>query len=143
VPFQGAAPSLQAALSGTTDIASVAIARLVGHIKSGALKALVQTGAERWPDMPDVPTMTEAGVPNAVIETSQMLLAPAGTPAAIVDKLTNATREVLQKPEVQEKTANAGFRIKYESPQELHARMLREIPFWREIVDRAGLVAKQ
>jgi tripartite-type tricarboxylate transporter receptor subunit TctC len=143
VPFQGAAPSLQAALSGTTDIASVAIAGLVGHIKSGALKALVQTGAERWPDMPDVPTMTEAGVPNAVIETSQMLLAPAGTPAAIVDKLTNATREVLQKPEVQEKMANAGFRIKYESPQELHARMLREIPFWREIVDRAGLAAKQ
>ncbi len=143
VPFQGAAPSLQAAMSGTTDIASVTIAGLIGHIKSGALKALVQTGAERWPDMPDVPTMTEAGIPNAVIETSQMLLAPAGTPAAIVDKLTSATHEVLQKPDVQEKMANGGFRIKYEGPQELHARMLREIPFWREIIDRAGLAAKQ
>jgi tripartite-type tricarboxylate transporter receptor subunit TctC len=143
VPFQGAAPSLQAALSGTTDIASVAIAGLVGHIKSGALKALVQTGAERWPDLTDVPTMSEAGIPNAVIETSQMLLAPAGTPEAVVNKLAEATRDVLQKPEVQEKMANAGFRVKYEGPQELHARMLREIPLWREIVDRAGLAAKQ
>jgi tripartite-type tricarboxylate transporter receptor subunit TctC len=143
VPFQGAAPSLQAALSGTTDIASVAIAGLVGHIKSGALKALVQTGAERWPDLPDVPTMTEAGIPNAVIETSQMLLAPAGTPEAIVNKLTEATREVLQKPDVQEKMAHAGFRVKYEGPQELRARMLREIPVWKEIVDRAGLAAKK
>jgi len=143
VPFQGAAPSLQAALSGTTDIASVTIAGLIGHIKSGALKALVQTGAERWPDLPDVPTMTEAGIPNAVIETSQMLLAPAGTPEATVNKLAEATREVLQKPEVSEKMANAGFRVKYEGPQELHARMLREIPLWREIVDRAGLAAMQ
>ena len=103
VPFQGAAPSLQAALSGTTDIASVTIAGLIGYIKSGALKALVQTGAERWPDLADVPTMSEAGIPNAVIETSQMLLAPAGTPEAVVKRLTEATRDALQKPEVREK----------------------------------------
>ena len=143
VPFQGAAPSLQAALAGTTDLASVTIAGLVGHIKSGALKALVQTGTERWPDLPDVPTMSEAGIPNAVIETSQMLLAPVGTPDAVVNRLTEVTREVLQKPEVRDKMANAGFRIKYEGPQELHARMVREIPLWKEIVERAGLVAKK
>ena len=143
VPYQGAAPSLQAALSGTTDLASVTIAGLVGHIKSGALKALVQTGAERWPDLPDVPTMGEAGIPNAVIETSQMLLAPAGTPDGVIKRLTEATREVLQKPEVKEKMAKAGFRVKYEGPQELHARMVREIPLWKELVERAGLVAKK
>jgi tripartite-type tricarboxylate transporter receptor subunit TctC len=139
VPFQGAAPSLQAALSGTTDIAAVSIAGLVGHIKSGALNALVQTGRERWPDLPDVPTMAEAGIPNAVIETSQMLLAPASTPEAVIRRLAEATREVLQKPEVQEKMANAGFRVQYEGPQELQTRILRELPFWKELVDRAGL----
>jgi tripartite-type tricarboxylate transporter receptor subunit TctC len=143
VPFQGAAPSLQAALAGTTDLASVTIAGLVGHIKSGALKALVQTGTERWPDLPDVPTMSEAGIPNAVIETSQMLLAPVGTPDAVVNRLTEVTREVLQKPEIRDKMANAGFRIKYEGPQELHARMVREIPLWKEIVERARLGAKK
>jgi tripartite-type tricarboxylate transporter receptor subunit TctC len=143
VPFQGAAPSLQAALQGTTDIASVAIAGLVGHIKSGSLKALVQTGATRWPDLPDVPTMEQAGIPNAVIETSQMLLAPAGTPEAVVKRLSDATREVMQNPDVQAKMAKAGFRVKYEGPQDLHARMVREIPMWKEIVERAGLVANK
>ena len=142
VPFQGAAPSLQAALQGTTDIASVAIAGLVGHIKSGSLKALVQTGDTRWPDLPDVPTMAEAGIPNAVVETSQMLLAPAGTPEPIIKKLSDATRAVMQQPDVQEKMAKAGFRVQYEGPQELHARMVREVPLWKEIVERAGL-AKQ
>jgi tripartite-type tricarboxylate transporter receptor subunit TctC len=87
--------------------------------------------------------MAEAGIPNAVIETSQMLLAPAGTPATVVKKITEATRAVLQKPEVQEKMANAGFRVKYESPEELHARMLREMPLWKEIVDRAGFATNK
>jgi tripartite-type tricarboxylate transporter receptor subunit TctC len=143
VPFQGAAPSLQAALAGTTDIASVSIAGLVGHIKSGALKALVQTGAERAPDLPDVPTMQQAGIPNAVIETSQMLLAPAGTPEPVVKRLTEATRDVLQNPEVQARMAQAGFRVKYEGPEGLRARMQREIPMWKEIVDRAGIAQKK
>src|SRR5689334_21625290 len=100
VPFSGAAPSLQAALSGTTDIACVSIAGLIGHIRSGALIALAQTGAEPWIDMPDVPTMQKAGVPNAVVETSQMMLAPAGTPAAVVARLADETRAILAKPDI-------------------------------------------
>ncbi len=139
VPFNGAAPSLQAALAGTTDIASVSIAGLIGHIRSGALKGLAQTGAERWVDLPDVPTMAEAGVPNAVVETSQMFLAPAGTPEPIVKRLAEETRVILQKPDVKEKMLKAGFMVKYEGPEQLHARMAREIPLWKEIVERAGL----
>jgi tripartite-type tricarboxylate transporter receptor subunit TctC len=139
VPFRGAAPSLEAALAGTTDIASVSIGGLVGHIQSGDLKALVQTGEKRAPDLPDVPTMAEAGVPNTVVQTSQMILAPIGTPQAIVDKLNEAVREILAKPEVQAKLAKAGFHVQYEGPQALHARMVKEIPQWKEIVERAGL----
>ena len=139
VPFQGAAPSLQAALAGNTDIASVTIAGLVGYIRSGALKALVQTGAEKWHDLPDVPTMQEAGIPNAVVETSQMMLAPAGTPAPIVNRLADETRRILQEPGVQQKMLNAGFMVKYEGPDELKARIAREVPQWKEIVDRAGI----
>jgi tripartite-type tricarboxylate transporter receptor subunit TctC len=142
VPFQGAAPSLQAALQGSTDIASVAIGGLVGHIRSGDLKALAQTGLERWHDLPDVPTMQEAGIPNAVVETSQMLLAPAGTPPAVVSRLADETRAVLAKPDVQAKMLNAGFRVKFEGSEALHARMAREVPMWKELVERAGL-AKQ
>jgi len=139
VPYQGAAPSLQAAIAGTTDIASVSIAGLIGHIRSGNLIALAQTGAERWHDMPDVPTMAEAGVPNAVVETSQMCLAPAGTSPDIITRLSDEIRTVLAKPDVKDKMLNAGFMVQYEGPDELHARMLREIPQWAEIVERAGL----
>jgi tripartite-type tricarboxylate transporter receptor subunit TctC len=139
VPFNGAAPSLQAALAGTTDTASVSIAGLIGYIRSGQLKGLAQTGAEHWVDLPDVPTMAEAGIPNAVVETSQMVLAPAGTPEPIIKRLSEETRAILQKPDIKEKMLKAGFMVKYEGPDELHARMVREIPMWKEIVERAGL----
>ncbi len=142
VPFNGANPSLQAALAGTTDIAAVSIAGLIGHIRAGTLKALAQTGEEKWYDMPDVPTMAESGVPNAVVETSQMFLAPAGTPDAIVKRIADETRVILAKPDVKEKMLNAGFMVKFEGPDELRARMQRELPLWKEIVDRAGLAQK-
>jgi tripartite-type tricarboxylate transporter receptor subunit TctC len=92
--------------------------------------------------MPDVPTLQEAGVPNAVVETSQMFLAPAGTPPDIIRRLSDETRAILQKPDLKEKMLKAGFLVKYEGPDELHARMVREVPIWKEIVERAGL-AKQ
>ena len=93
VPYSGAAPAAQAAIAGTTDIASVNISGLIGHIQSGTLKALVQTGKDHWPDLPNVPTMEEAGIPNAVVDTSQVLLAPAGTPQDIVERLARETRD--------------------------------------------------
>jgi tripartite-type tricarboxylate transporter receptor subunit TctC len=142
VPFSGAAPSLQAAVAGTTDLASVSIAGLIGHIQSGTLKALAQTGEEKWIDLPDVPTMAEAGIPNAVVETSQVFLAPAGTPEPIVQRLAEETRQILAKPDIKEKMLKAGFMVKFEGPAELKARMIREVPMWKEIVERAGLAAK-
>jgi tripartite-type tricarboxylate transporter receptor subunit TctC len=142
IPFNGAAPALQAALAGTTEIASVSTAGLIGFIRSGELKGLVQTGSERWFDLPDVPTMAEAEIPNAVVETSQMLLAPAGTPVPVVRRLTNETQLILQKPDIKAKMLNAGFMVKYEGPEELHSRMVRELPMWKEIVERAGLEKK-
>jgi tripartite-type tricarboxylate transporter receptor subunit TctC len=142
IPFSGAAPALQAALAGTTDIASVSTAGLIGFIRSGDLKGLAQTGSERWFDLPDVPTMGEAGIPNAVVETSQMFLAPTGTPAAIIRRLAEETQVILQKPDVKSKMLNAGFMVKYEGSEDLHSRMVREIPMWKEIVERAGLEKK-
>ncbi|THD73135.1 MAG: tripartite tricarboxylate transporter substrate binding protein [Bradyrhizobium sp.] len=142
IPFNGATPALQAALAGTTDIGSISIAGLIGFIRSGELKGLAQTGSERWFDLPDVPTMGEAGIPNAVVETTQMFLAPAGTPGPIIARLTEETRVILQNPDIKAKMLNAGFMVKYEGPEDLHSRMVREIPMWKEIVERAGLEKK-
>jgi tripartite-type tricarboxylate transporter receptor subunit TctC len=142
VPYPGAAPALQAAIAGTTDIAVVSIAGLIGHIRNGDLKALAQTGGEHWQDMPDVPTMAEAGIPNAVIETAQMCLAPAGTPDPVVKRLADEIRISLQKPDIKAKLLTGGFQVKFEGPDELKARMVREMPVWKEIVERAGLAKK-
>jgi tripartite-type tricarboxylate transporter receptor subunit TctC len=143
VPYPGAAPSLQAALAGTTDTAVVSIANLIGHIRSGTLVALAQTGAEHWHDMPDVPTMAEAGVPNAVVETAQLCLAPAGTAPDIVDRLSKEIGAVLAKDDVKAKMLVGGFLVKYEGPQDLQARIARDIPLWKEVVERAGLAKKE
>jgi tripartite-type tricarboxylate transporter receptor subunit TctC len=142
IPFDGSEPAMMAVLSGATDIAAVGVAGLLGHIRSGELKGLVQTGSERWFDLPDVPTMAEAGIPNVVAETTQMFLAPAGTPALITEKLARATREIMQRPDIQAKMIRAGFLVEYEGPYELHMRMVREELMWKETVERAGLKTK-
>ena len=139
VPYQGAAPAAQAAAAGTTDLGSINIAGLIGFIQSGKLKALVQTGQDRWPDLPEVPTMHEAGIPNAVVETTQMLLAPAGTPKPIIERLAKEVRVILNKPDVRERMLKASFAVKFEDPDELAARIAREVPMWKELVDRAGI----
>ena len=139
VPYQGAAPAAQAAAAGTTDLGSINIAGLIGFIQSGKLKALVQTGQDRWPDLPEVPTMHEAGIPNAVVETTQMLLAPAGTPKPIIERLAKEVRVILNNPDVRERMLKASFAVKFEDPDELAARIAREVPMWKELVDRAGI----
>jgi tripartite-type tricarboxylate transporter receptor subunit TctC len=139
VPFQGAAPAAQGAMAGTTDIGSVNIAGLIGFIQSGKLKPLVQTGEKRWPDLPDVPTMQEAGIPNAVVETTQMLLAPAGTPQRVIERLAKEVKTIMAKPDVRAKMLKASFAVQYEGPEELKARIAREVPMWKDLVDRAGI----
>jgi tripartite-type tricarboxylate transporter receptor subunit TctC len=142
VPYQGAAPAAQAAIAGTTDIASVAVGGMMGLITSGATKALVQTGKERWPEMPDVPTTTEAGIPNSVVETSQMLLAPAGTPKPVIDRIAKVVLKIMEKPDVKEKMLKAGFAVETEGTEQLRARIAREVPMWKEVVQRAGIENK-
>src|SRR5665811_1354201 len=142
VPYSGAAPAAQSVIAGTTDLGSVNVAGLIGFINSGAAKPLVQTGAERWPDLSDVPTMEQAGIPNAVVETSQMLLAPAGTPQPIIDRLAKEVLAIMRKPDVRERMLNASFAVQPEGPDQLRARIAREVPMWKELVERAGLKAE-
>ena len=139
IPFDGSDMAMMAAITGATDVASIGVGGLLDHIRSGGLRGLVQTGSDRWFDLPDVPTMAEAGIPNAVVETSLMFAAPAGTAASIIDRLTKATQAILQQQDIQTKMLDAGIRLKYEGPEDLYARIMREIPIWKEIVERAGL----
>jgi tripartite-type tricarboxylate transporter receptor subunit TctC len=139
VPFSGAAPAAQAAIAGTTELASVNISGMLGHVRSGALRALVQTGGARWSEMADVPTLVEAGIKDAVLETTQFLLAPAGTPQPIIDRLADETLKALRKPQVRERMMNASFAVSGEGPQQLRMRMEHEFATWKELIDKAGL----
>jgi tripartite-type tricarboxylate transporter receptor subunit TctC len=139
VPYSGAAPALQAAIAGTTDLASVGISGLVSQITNGSVKALGQSGRERWPELPNIPTFEEAGIENVDIETGLMLLAPANTPNEIVDRLSVAVRQILAKPALKDFMFKMTFAVKYETPTELRARFTREIPMWEDVVAHAGI----
>ena len=89
--------------------------------------------------MPDVPTLVEVGIHDAVLETTQFLLAPAGTPAPIIDRLAMETLKILQKPEVRERMLKASFAVSGEGPEQLRFRMERELALWKELIDKAGL----
>jgi tripartite-type tricarboxylate transporter receptor subunit TctC len=139
VPFTGAGPAMQAALAGTTTFASVNIATLMPQIKAGALKALVQTGEKRWFELPDVPTLSDAGVPHASSETFQALLAPAGTPSEIVDRLTKAVQSILSRPDVREHLLTTGFAVSGAGPDSLSRRLADEYATWKEVIAQAKL----
>jgi tripartite-type tricarboxylate transporter receptor subunit TctC len=139
VPFSGAGPAIQALLSGTTQLAVAALPPAHPHIEAGALKALAITGARRWFDLPDVPTMVELGYTDFVSDTFQGFLAPAKTPAAIVELLSTRSIEVLKTPRIAEQLRNNGFEVEAYGPDGLRKRIADEVPKWRDIVAKAGI----
>ena len=139
VPYSGAAPAAQAAIAGVTDLASVNISGMMGLVNSGSLRPLLQSGAQRWPELPNTPTMEQAGMPDAVVDTSQMMLAPAGTPKPIIDRLAHEVLEVMQDPDIVRKMAAAGFGVQVEGPEQLQKIMATEVPRWKAVIDEAGL----
>jgi tripartite-type tricarboxylate transporter receptor subunit TctC len=98
---------------------------LVGPDVTAAV-SFESSGGARWSEMADVPTLVEAGIKDAVLETTQFLLAPAGTPQPIIDRLANETLKALRKPHVRERMMNASFAVSGEGPQQLRVRMEHE-----------------
>ena len=139
VPFSGAGPAVQAVLSGTTQIAFAALPPARPHIESGALKALAVTGARRWFDLPDVPTMVNLGYTDFVSDTFQGFLAPAKTPPAIVELLSTKSIEILKTPAIAEQLRNNGFEVIANGPDGMRKRITDEVPKWRDIVAKAGI----
>lgn len=139
VPFTGAGPAVQAAMAGTTHLAGVNISAVMPFIKGGQIKALAQTGKTRWFELPDVPTLEDAGIPNSASETFQILLAPARTPPEIVDKIAKPVIDILNRPEVKAKLASAGFAVAARGPDALRRRIADEVAMWRDVITEAKL----
>jgi tripartite-type tricarboxylate transporter receptor subunit TctC len=139
VPYSGAGPALQAVLGGSTQIGSLGLGGVMPHVTSGALRVLVQTGRDRWVDLPSVPTITEAGFPNPPLETFQALFAPAGTPQDVVDRLSKEVITILKRPDVVDVLRQTGFGVIGGGPDVLRARLTRELPLWKGIIDKANI----
>ena len=112
VVFKGGGDAITALLSGTVQLSSGSLAPAPPHIKAGTLRCLAVTGETRWPDLPDVPTMQEAGYKDFVFATDMALLAPAKTPPEVVKWLEKETLKVLRTPEMKEKLYKAGFQVR-------------------------------
>ena len=139
VPFSGAGPAIQAILSGTTQVAFAALPPAHPHIESGALKALAITGAHRWFDLPDVPTMVELGYKDFISDTFQGFLAPVRTSPAIVELLSTKSIGILKMPVVAEQLRNNGFEVIANGPDGMRKRIEDEVPKWRDIIAKAGI----
>ena len=139
VPFSGAGPAIQAVLGGITQVCCAALPPAHPQIESGALKALAVTGAQRWFDLPNVPTMVELGFKDFIADTFQGFLAPAKTPPAIVERLSAKSIEILKTPGIAEQLRNDGFEVIANGPDGMRKRIADEVPKWRDVVAKAGI----
>ena len=139
VPFRGAAQTIPAMLSGDVTFAVDNLASYISQIESGAMRALAVTSAQRWPTLPDVPTMAEAGVKDFVVTSWGAYVMPAATPAAIVDKLSAVHKEIAADEAMQKRFLAAGGRLLHSTPAEAKAFAAKETKMWQEVVRLSGL----
>jgi tripartite-type tricarboxylate transporter receptor subunit TctC len=139
VVYGGGGEAVTALLSKTVEICSGVLATVHNHVKSGALKALGVSGKQRWHDLPDVPTMVEAGMMDFEFDNYTALVAPVKTPAEIVARLEKACLDVVRRPEVSNRIVQTGSVVTALSGKEHMARVAREIPMYREIITRSGM----
>ena len=126
VPTRGGPQTIPMLLSGSLDFSIDNIASYAAFLASGQMRGLAVTCPERWPSLPDIPTMAEAGMADFIVTSWGALVMPAGTPAAIVDKLSRAMGEIAADASVQKRFLAAGARITASTPQETVAFVVQE-----------------
>ena len=138
VPYRGSGQATADLLGGQVQVSIPGTAGMVGHIKAGKLRALAVTGAKRSPQLPDVPTVMESGVPGYEAYVWMGLLAPKGTPAPIIDKLFRELTQVLATSEVKTYMASAGIEIVGSTPPEFGAFFRSEKELWAKVIRETG-----
>ena len=138
ISYKGAAPALQDVIAGEVDVMFATAASVIGHIKSGTLRALAVTTPKRTPLLPDMPTVAELGLPGFDATTWHGLVAPAATPADVIQALHRATVTALQDPETKKSLTDLGVDIVGSTPEEFDAYVKSEIPKWTAILEASG-----
>ena len=139
VVFKGGGDAIAALLAGTVQLSSGSLPPASPHIKAGTMRCLAVTGETRWPEMPNVPTMTEEGYKDFVFATDTVLLAPAKTPPEAVAWLEKETLKVLGTDAMKERLFKQGFQVRPKGGKDAWARVTKEIDMFKDIIDKAGI----
>jgi len=142
VPYKGGGPAMIDLMAGHVDILFASVLEGSGHIKAGKLKGLAVTHAKRNPALPDVPTISEAGVKGGESGSWIALLAPAGTPQSIIEKLNSDVKAVVADPEVREKLIGQGAVPQSTTPAELQKLIDADLARYGKIIREKGLKAE-
>jgi tripartite-type tricarboxylate transporter receptor subunit TctC len=143
VPYKALGPALNDTVAGQIPVMFAGMPGALPHVKAGKLRALAIASAKRSGAAPDIPTVAESGVPGFDYAAWVGYLAPAGTPAPIVQKLNADLIRAMNDPEVREKLAAVGFDIQTTTPDEFRAMIAREIDKMGKLVRAAGIKAPQ
>jgi tripartite-type tricarboxylate transporter receptor subunit TctC len=138
VPYKGAETAMLAVLSGQVQMVVIGTPASTTHVKSGKLRALALLGKERYPDLPDVPTAAESGMPEFEVDTWYGVLAPAGVPREIVARLNGDLVRMMRAPEMRERLAPMGIQPLASTPDEFGAFLQNEVARWGKVVREAG-----
>jgi len=139
IPYRGGAPMIADLIAGQIHMTINGKSVLLQHIQAGKVRALAVTSARRWPDFPDVPTMVELGYMEKPYDTLFGVVAPAGTPAAIVAKLNATINEGLRSAETRAALDKLGIEPLISTPEEFAALIAEEAPKWAEAVRLTGI----
>jgi tripartite-type tricarboxylate transporter receptor subunit TctC len=142
VPYKGGGPAMMDLIAGQADASVGSLIQMLPHIRTGKLKALGTTGAKRSPVLPDVPTVAEAGVPGYEATNWWGLLAPTGTPPAIVERLHQEVVAVQASAETKKRFESEGAEAVQMSPAQIGAFIAAETAKWARVVKEAGITAE-
>jgi tripartite-type tricarboxylate transporter receptor subunit TctC len=139
VPYRGSAPASQDLIAGQVQAQFDSVGSALGQIQAGKLRALAVTGTERAPQLPDVPTMAEAGLQNFVVVSWSALMAPKGTPPAIVNRLAGEVDKILASPAMLKLFADRGYIAMGGGPEAYKKYMDAEIAMWAKVIKSANI----
>ena len=142
VPYKGGAPAIADLLAGQVSIYIPVLPSVVQLVKANRLHLLAVTGARRSSAMPDVPTVSESGLPGFEATNWFGLMAPAGTPPAVVARLNAETAKAMQAPDLREKLSGLGFEIQVSTPQVFQALLKNETEKWAKVIKASGARAE-
>lgn len=142
VPFHGAGPLMTALLGNTVQVAVVDIPTAGPHIRAGAVRALAVTDAHREPSLPDLPTMSEAGLPGYTASSWFGLIAPAGVPKPVVDKIQAEAARILAMPKIAQGLRNHGETPVGSTPQAFAAFIKSEMAKWKKVVQEGHITTQ-